>query len=199
VVVGALALGACGGERATTTAAVLNGQVRTPPTDVGALRLPEAGATSSFAFKATNGHVLLVYFGYTSCPDVCPTTLTDVKAALNKLASEHTRVDLAMITIDPTRDSATKLHDYVQSFVAGAHALRADDDTQLRAVADAFGAAYSVTKTAAGDEEVGHSAFLYAVDDQGHLRVQWPFGVHGPDLAADLHTLLLQIDKETTS
>ena len=74
-----------------------------------------------------------MYFGYTNCPDVCPTTMADLGAALDRLDDEDAaRVDVAMVTVDPERDTAV-LADYVQSFVADAHAMATDDPAALRA------------------------------------------------------------------
>ncbi len=181
----ALALGACG----KLPEHQLAGQVRTPLPQVGALSLPAADR-QAFPFKAASGQLLLVYFGYTNCPDVCPTTMSDVRATLNRLGSKADRIRLAMVTIDPERDTADKLSAYVRSFVPTATALATGDAAALKAVGDAFGVSYSVTKAADGAVEVSHSAFLYAVDDRGNIRVQWPFGIHAPELAADLSWLL---------
>lgn len=168
----------------------LSGQVRTPLPQVGALSLPNA-ERQPFAFKATaKDRLLLVYFGYTSCPDVCPTTLSDVRATMNRLGGDADKVQLAMVTVDPERDTPEKLQAYVRSFVPTAQALSITDTAALKQVGDAFGAQFSVTKTADDTVEVSHSAFLYAVDDQGRIRVQWPFGIHAPELASDLAWLL---------
>ena len=167
----------------------LSGQVRTPLPKVGALSLPNA-ERRPFAFTAAPGHLLLVYFGYTSCPDVCPTTLSDVRATMNRLGGDADKVQVAMVTVDPERDTPEKLQAYVRSFVPTAQALSITDVDALKKVGDAFGAQFSVTKAADGNVEVSHSAFLYAVDDAGRIRVQWPFGVHAPELAGDLAWLL---------
>ncbi|MGE0732977.1 MAG: SCO family protein, partial [Acidimicrobiia bacterium] len=78
----------------------LVGAVREPRPQVGEVSLPEAGA-GPFRFAAEPGHVLLTYFGYTSCPDVCPTTLADLKVVFEDLGAAADRVELAMVTIDP--------------------------------------------------------------------------------------------------
>ena len=168
----------------------LNGQVLDPLPEVGAMSLPDAPSGSPFTFSASPGGILLVYFGYTSCPDICPTTLSAVRTALKQLGSDADRVQLAMVTVDPKRDTGSVLTRYLDSFVPGAHALRTDDDEQLLAVADAFGASYAVSTGPGGSEEVAHTTFLYAVDDQGRIRVQWPFGVQASEVASDLRILL---------
>ena len=137
------------------------------------------------------GKVVVVFFGYTSCPDVCPTTMTDIQRAIGRLdAGDADRVSLAMATIDPDRDTADVLTGYVRSFVPDGHALVTTDDTRLRAVADAFGASYGSELDDAGEPEVFHTGFLYAVDDEGRLAITWPFGVTTDDYEHDLRLLL---------
>jgi protein SCO1 len=192
-----MVLAACGsgggGQAGVGDDGGIRGIQRTPEPVVSTVTLPDATqAGADMAMVAAPGHLLLVYFGYTSCPDVCPTTLADVRSAIGDLSRRDAeRVDLAMVTIDPARDSGDVLARYVRSFVPAAHALVTADDSRLRAAADAFGATYSVQPAADGGEpEVGHSAFLYAVDDTGTIVVTWSFGTPAADIAHDLDLLL---------
>lgn len=180
---------ACGQQDDTLT-----GFVREPLPNVADTSLPDVSRSASdFPMRAVDGEVLLVYFGYTSCPDVCPTTLADIRTALGKLAAgEADKVSLAMATIDPTRDTDDVITGYVQTFVPDAHALRTTDDELLRSVTDAFGASYGVTITEDGEYEVSHTGQLYAIDAAGHLLVTWPFGITPDDLAHDIEILLRQ-------
>jgi protein SCO1/2 len=192
-VVAALALvaAACGGDPAPHR---LAGQVLSPPPDMSSLTLPDATG-QPFALKAAEGGLLLVYFGYTGCPDVCPTTLSDVRTALKRMGSDDAaRVRLAMASVDPERDTPRVLSAYVDSFVPGSVALTTLDADALKVVGDAFGAIYRVSSSPTGAVDVEHSAFLYALDDRGTLRVQWPFGVKAKELADDLTALLDDID-----
>ena len=164
-----------------------------PPTRVGDLSLPEAETAESFSFKADANELLVVYFGFTACPDVCPTTLAAVRSALRTMGDDASRISLAMVTIDPQRDGADVLPGYVRSFVADAQALRTEDDAALRAVTDRFGASYSVT---VGDDdkiEVAHTGSLYVVDEQGVVLDTMPFGVTSADIANDLTLLLSEV------
>jgi protein SCO1/2 len=182
---------ACGDDGGAEREA-LAGIVREPAPDVSAIALPDATAGGEpLVMQADPGDLLVVYFGYTSCPDVCPTTMSDLRSALRELTTdEQARVDVAMVTIDPARDTGELLTAYVRTFVDDAHALRTEDDSQLRRAADAFGADYSVTQSANGEPEVAHSAWVYVVDDQGHMPLQWSFGTPSEDIANDLHVLL---------
>lgn len=164
----------------------------------GARRLPAPIIQSTmptvdgapFVFEAVDDGVLLVYFGFTSCPDICPTTLADVAFAEGDLGDQRERVDLAMVSVDPERDQPEVLRGYVSSFVADATALRTDDDAVLRAAAAEFGVFYEIVEAADGSVDVLHSTSLFAVDDKGQLVASWPFGTPSADLANDLRILL---------
>lgn len=179
---GALLLVACSNPE-------LSGFVREPTPSVGGVGLPDVtDSGESFEFEA--GEVLLVYFGYTSCPDVCPTTLADTRTALSRIGDDADRIEFAVATIDPMRDTDAVITGYVQGFIPDGHALRTDDDAALRAATDAFGASYSVDPDVDGEYVVTHTGSLYAVDDQGDLLVTWPFGTTIDDLADDLEILV---------
>lgn len=169
----------------------LSGVINDPLLDVSTQSLPEALTGTPFPFVAKSGHLLLVYFGYTDCPDVCPTTLFDLKAALKKTsAATNKKIDVAMATVDPRRDKPELITGYVQGFFPAATALRTDDDAVLRAVTTAFGATYQANYYVSGGVDVIHSAYLYAVDDKGLVVLAWPFGSASKDIALDLEQLL---------
>lgn len=164
-----------------------------PEPEVGEVSLTDVTTGDDFAFRARDGELLLVYFGFTHCPDVCPTTLADVRIALDDLGEAAERVRLAMVTVDPARDTADLLIGYVQSFVEGAHALRTDVDAELREVASAFGVFYVVETDDEGEIEVGHTATLFGVDAEGRVIVSWLFGTTPDDLASDMGLLLAEL------
>jgi protein SCO1/2 len=184
--------GESGSESApTTTEATLGGVVRDPTPSVADISLPNVSdGGKPMAFVGPPNGLLIVYFGYTSCPDVCPTTLADLKAALKKTGEDADRVQVAMATIDPRRDTAEVLDGYVKSFFPTAIALRAKDDAQLQAATDALGVSYQTDYSDPANPEVAHSGYLYAIDADGNLRVQWAFGTTANDLAADIELLL---------
>jgi protein SCO1/2 len=181
-----LALGACGSDPHEFA-----GHRTEPAPQVGGTALPDlADGGAEFAFRAQPGELLLVYFGYTNCPDACPATLGDTAIAEREIdldtpgAAE--RIDVAMVTVDPERDLPV-VADYVAAFHADGHALGTDDPAALRAAAVAFGASYEV----AGDE-VAHSDHLYAVDDTGTVVMTWTWPTPLDALTADLRELLAQ-------
>ncbi|MGI9647073.1 MAG: SCO family protein [Acidimicrobiia bacterium] len=187
--VGAVALAACGGNAIGEP----TGMIRQPAPNVSTVALPdESIGGAAFEMQANDGELLVVYFGYTSCPDVCPTTLADLRYAVGEMGSDGDLVDVAMITVDPDRDDAERLIAYIQTFFPGGRALRTEDDMILRSAADAFGADYEVVETD-GEIDVGHTAFLYAIDSDGLIRLQWAFGVAAEDLHHDLRYLLEKV------
>ena len=188
VLVAAGCVAACCGSRE------LVGQTRDPEPRVDEVALPDLSRDGEpFEFRAPDGGLLVVYFGYTNCPDVCPTTLADLGRALEQVGEDAERVAVAMVTIDPDRDTPV-LADYVQSFVAGAHAIATDDQAELQAAAAPFGVSYEVRTAPNGETEVGHTSYLFAVDDTGTLVLSWPFGTSADDLAGDIRQLLAAAD-----
>ncbi len=176
----------------TSDEATLSGFERLPNPVVNEVALPAVtDGASPFRFEAAGGSLLVVYFGYTNCPDVCPTTLSDLRVALDSLAAEdRERIGTAMVTIDPDRDTDDVIEGYVRSFLPEAAAVRTEVDSDLRAVASAFGADYGVTTAEDGTIEVIHTGSLYAVNSNGELLLSWPFGVPASDIAKDLEILL---------
>ena len=206
LLVGVLAAGAsltaCGGSSdagttSTTKASEIQGVVRADPLEVGDRSMPEVaadGTETPFAFQADDGKLLFVAFGYTNCPDVCPTTLYDIKKARKKLGADSDRIQVAFATVDPERDTADVMTQYLGSFAPDGHPLRSEDPDQLHAAQDAFGVTSSVVKNADGSTDVSHSAKSFVVDDQGEVVVEWPFGTGADVMASDLELLLAQQD-----
>jgi protein SCO1/2 len=191
-----VALAACGSDDATSTstsaefdasARSLAGIVRDPAPVVDGTTLPSlTDPGEDVVFRADPGGLKAVYFGYTNCPDVCPTTLADWTVALRRLPPEIAeKVSTVMVTVDPERDNQL-LPGYVQSFVPDAVAAGTLDADRLAAAAEPFGVSYEVTTNAEGEIEVSHSGFLYLVGDDGRLLVTWPFGTSSQDMADDI-------------
>lgn len=188
-VVAATLLSACGGDPPRELA----GFVREPGPAVDEVALPDLSrGGEEFAMRAEPGELLVVYFGFTNCPDVCPTTLADLRSALRQMdPADADRVNLAMVTVDPDRDMPV-LVDYAQTFVEDAHALATTDPVLLRSAADPFGVSYAVEVDDDGNVEVGHSSQMFVVDDTGQLVLTWQFGIPADDIAADLDQLLTE-------
>lgn len=188
-----LALTGCGDNGADE----LNGATRTPASQVGDVQLPayENGARRArpAAMRADDG-LLLVYFGYTSCPDICPTSMADLGAAIEQLPQDRRRrLEVGMVTVDPRRDSGAVLTDYLGHFFPGVttYAYRTTDTKALARAERAFGASHELGEpNADGTYDVSHTAQIYAVDRAGTVLVEWPFGTEPDAIAEDLQTLL---------
>ena len=192
-----VALAACGSGGSTSTArtaprTTLYGAQRDPLPQVAAFTVPDASnGNAEFPMRAQPGGLLLVYFGYTNCPDVCPGTLAGLKLARHRLpAADAAKVQVAMITVDPSRDTGPVLSAYLERFFTDAHALVTDDQNRLSTLAEAFGVQYDVQADTNGHEQVGHSSLSFAVDDRGRIVDSWPYGFAVSKIAADIELLL---------
>ena len=126
------------------------------------------GRTSLADYK---DKVVLIYFGYTMCPDICPTNLAIMSEALSALTAEELeRVQGIFISVDPARDTLERLADYTPFFHPKILGLNGDPAI-LREVADNYGVKYRAVKQAsATDYTVDHSSFTYVIDQNGKLR-----------------------------
>lgn len=182
-------LAACGGD----DPGELQGIVRSEPLVVGGASVTEVtnGVDAApFSFAADPGELLVVYFGYTNCPDLCPTTLAALRSAKKELGDDGELVDLAMVTVDPDRDTAEILNNYLGSFTERYHALVPSSDAELRAAEEAFLVTSDVIEKPDGSFQVDHSANAFVVDENGVVLVEWPFGHAKAGMVNDLGVLL---------
>lgn len=141
--------------------------------------------------QAKQGELTLLYFGFTNCPDICPTALADAATALRGLSDgDRGRVELVMVTVDPARDVQPELQRYVEFF---------DPDftsaTGTREAIDRAAASYGVFyEFGEGTVETGytvdHTATMLGIDTNGSLRVVWPPTVTPNQLRDDIKELL---------
>ncbi|TMH66060.1 MAG: SCO family protein [Betaproteobacteria bacterium] len=136
------------------------------------------------------GKVVVLFFGYTQCPDVCPTTLSQLAATMQKLGPDAARVQVLFVTVDPERDTADLLARYVPAFNASFLGLYGDA-TATAETAKEFKILYQKQPGPnPGGYTVDHSAGTYLFDPQGRLRVFESYG-QGPDVFAhDIRALL---------
>ena len=118
--------------------------------------------------------------------------MADLGDALRRMGDDSKRVEVAMTTVDPTRDTPTVLADFLDHFFRDGryHALRTTDPALLKSVEQRFGVTSEVQVSADGQEVVGHSALMSVVDASGRVRLIWPFGVSSGDIRADLEHML---------
>jgi cytochrome oxidase Cu insertion factor (SCO1/SenC/PrrC family) len=184
------------GEGAEATVTEQKGYRPQPTREVGELALADHAAATPgapFALTARPGGLLLVYFGYLSCPDICPLTMGDTAAALDELGEDAARIDVAFVTVDLERDTGADIVEYMTHFfpVEQVRALLPASELELNGVSYEFGAQWSVEPHEPGEfYGVAHSGATYAVDDHGVVVWSWPFGTTGPELAEEIRTLL---------
>jgi protein SCO1/2 len=136
------------------------------------------------------GKAVVIFFGYTQCPDVCPTALSALAEAMRRLGADATRVQVLFVTIDPERDTADLLSRYVPAFHPSFLGLRGDAEATAR-VAKEFKVIYQKVPGQTPDTyTMDHSAGLYLFDPQGRLRVFESHGQGAEAIAHDLAQLL---------
>lgn len=136
------------------------------------------------------GKVVVLFFGYTQCPDVCPTTLVTMNETLKQLGDDAKRVQVLFATLDPARDTQALLAQYVPQFNPGFVGLYGDEATTA-ALAREFRAFYTkVPGATPSSYTIDHSTGSYAFDPQGRLRLLLKHGDDPANLAADLKLLL---------
>ena len=136
------------------------------------------------------GDVVLMYFGYTHCPDVCPTTLSVAAEAIDGLGDDGEQVQLLMISVDPARDPLGDLGAYVQHFHPDFLGAGGDEDA-IADVASLYGIYYELHEPDdTGNYVVDHTATLMGIDPDGNLKVLWDPSVTPDDLEADLKELI---------
>ena len=137
------------------------------------------------------GKVVVMFFGYTQCPDVCPTTLTEMQQVMTILGPKSDKVQVLFVTVDPQRDTAAILKQYVPAFDSRFLGLRPEDDVALEKVAKDFKIYYKkVPGINPGSYTIDHSAGSYAFDPDGRLRLYIKHAQGPETLAHDLKELL---------
>ena len=148
---------------------------------------PDGRRRSLAEFK---GRVVVVFFGFTQCPDVCPTTLAELAAVKKQLGADGERVQGIFVTVDPERDTPELLKAYVDNFGAGFLALRGTPEETLTAAKHFKVFFAKVPGKTAGNYTIDHTAGSYLFDPQGRVRLFTRHGTGAEALAHDLKLLL---------
>ncbi len=137
------------------------------------------------------GKVVVMFFGYTQCPDVCPTTLTEMQQAMALMGPQSNKVQVLFVTVDPERDTAEILKQYVPAFDSRFLGLRPADEAALEKVTKDFKIYYKkVSGTKPDSYTMDHTAGSYAFDPEGRLRLYIKHAQGPETLAHDLKELL---------
>jgi len=138
------------------------------------------------------GKVVLMYFGYTFCPDACPTTLNELKKVPPALGDRADEVQVVMVTVDPQRDTPEVLREYLSHFDPTFLGLTGTEE-EILAAATPLGIYFSAHEgSAATGYLVDHTTSVLAIDKAGYLRLLYSFATPGEDIAADMRHLVRQ-------
>lgn len=166
-----------------------------PPREAPAFELDGSNG-AKLTLQQFRGKVVILEFGFSLCPRICPKTLANVAQAFEQLGPAAAEVQHIFVTVDPERDTPARLHEFLQFFNPTFLGATGTED-QLEAVEHAYGVI--AVKEASEDKkqvyEVHHSSSIYLIDRQGMLRVLVPFG-KAPDAIAHDVRLLLQEKKK---
>ena len=136
------------------------------------------------------GKVVLMYFGYTFCPDVCPTELSNIAAAIDALGRDGARVQPVFVTLDPQRDKPALIGPYAQSFNPRFAALGGSEG-EVREVALSYKVFYEKVRRAGSDHYlIDHTSFVYLLDTEGRYVGYFPPGTTGRRMSEQVRALL---------
>lgn len=144
-----------------------------------------------FWLSQLRGNIVLLFFGYTSCPDVCPTTMAEIKSALEKIGEENaSQVKVVFVTVDPARDTPERVQEYVNHF-NGEFIGLSGTEAELQKTWNDYGVFRQIVEgTSAAGYLVDHTARVTLIDPDGNLRVSYGFETPVDDIVHDLKLLL---------
>ena len=152
-----------------------------------------SGANGDVSLNDYRGKLVLIYFGYTFCPDICPATLANVGQALRSLSEKQANdIQLILISLDPGRDTPEKLAEYMNHFYPTFIGITGSDE-QLAEVTSLYGIFYQKSPGKTAETYlIDHTATLLVIDREGYLKLVFPFGVTVDEIADDLKYMLRQ-------
>ncbi|HTP00890.1 MAG TPA: SCO family protein [Anaerolineales bacterium] len=170
-----------------------------PPSFYGSVITPPA-SMPDFTLQSVNGPVklsdfwgkyVLLYFGYTSCPDLCPTTLAKLQQVVTRQADWMPQVQVIFVSVDYLRDTPEKLNSYVRSFSDGFIGITGTKE-QIDVVTREYGIYYKLNTSDPQTDfySVDHSASVLVFNRQGEMVLTWPYGLDVYQMASDLQELL---------
>ncbi|GAA1769780.1 SCO family protein [Nocardioides hankookensis] len=185
-----LPLAACGSDQ-PTGAGGLHGTELDPPFEVSSTPLTDTDGQPYSLTKDTDKPLTMVFYGYTHCPDICQTVMSNLASAMTRLDDQdRDRVDVVFVTTDPARDTQEVLKKYLSHFDPGFIGLTGDLGTII-AVAKPMGVGVSKgQKLPSGGYDVTHGTTITGIDADDEGTVYWSEETSSADFAADIHTLL---------
>lgn len=178
-------LTACGNGKTASHATNISGVM--PDLEFAMLRADDGKPVTAADYR---GRIVLLYFGYTNCPDVCPTTLADLAEALRRLGAKAKDVRVLFVTVDPARDTLPVLKAYANAFAPEVDGLRGSENA-IAALARRYRVAYDVRPaTADRAYEVMHSSAVFFFDREGRARLVTLTTADTAATAADIERLM---------
>jgi protein SCO1/2 len=176
-------------DHAVETDPMAAGTILEPPTQIVDFTMPSSrGAPLGLA--ELKGKPTLIFFGFTNCPDVCPTTMAEFKRAKAELGADGDQVNFVLVSVDAERDTPEALATYVQAFDPAFIGLQGEEAT-LRAIGRDFGLYWQKQPPAAdGSYSVDHSSAAYLLDAQGRLSIVYSYGTPYTTYVKDLRAML---------
>lgn len=171
----------------------LYGKVYTPPRTAFDFTLPASNG-QRVHLHDYQGRVVLLFFGYTACPDVCPTTLADIKGALAQVGAEAQAVTVLFVTVDPARDTPAHLAEYLGYFHEAGYLGLRGTDAETAAIAYQYGAKFAREEgaTATGGYTMAHTSRLFLINRQGAWAMTMNYGTPPDQIAANVRYWLAQ-------
>ena len=165
------------------------GSIITPPVPAPDFTLAD-GLGGNFQLSEQRGKLVLIFFGYTACPDVCPTALSEMKLVQKRLGSLAENVRFVFITVDPERDTPELVAKYAASFSPSFVGLSGSEE-DLQPVWQKYGVYREKrTTTSATGYLMDHSAFVYVIDRNGNMRETFSFSTPVDDMVDDVRYLI---------
>jgi protein SCO1/2 len=149
--------------------------------------LTNAGG-SLFRLSGQSGRIVLLFFGYTSCPDVCPTTMAELNQALKEIGTKAKSVQVIFVSVDPDRDTPQKVQEYASRFNPSFIGLSGTTD-ELQKIWKDYGIFRETVQTDAG-VTVNHTARVILIDQDVKMRLSYGFNTPVEDIVHDLNLLL---------
>ena len=147
-------------------------------------------ATKSVTDQSFRGKAMLVYFGYTHCPDACPTALQDMAAAVDKLSpAERAQVQIVFITVDPARDTPAVMKSYASAFSPEVEGLTGSPGAIAQAARE-YRVYYARHDEKGGDYSMDHSSIIYLMDKQGQFVSVFTQDTTPDEMASDLRKVI---------
>lgn len=160
-----------------------------PPNAAAPIDLTDQNG-NPFTLEEVSDKVTLLYFGYTYCPNFCPTTLLDIQRVEQELGDDAESVEVIFVSVDPERDTEQRLQEYMEFFGPDYYALWGTPE-ETRDVARAYNIMYAKQEPDAdGRYLVDHTTSLFAIDREGNLALTWAYGTSVENITEDIQHLL---------